>query len=210
MEEKFCTYCACNHPLTSEFWYKADSRYPRCKLYRKEYSKTHREEACLYKKAWYKKHKDKCDTRMKEWRDNHKEYLQKYFHDYQVSNRDRISRRTNEYNKKRRKSDIEFRLATNLRRRLNKIIRSYVKVGSHIKDLGCTLAELKHHLESKFQPEMNWDNYGTVWSIDHIMPLANFDLTDKEQLKKAVHFSNLQPLFVIDNIRKSNKVVENN
>jgi hypothetical protein len=67
--------------------------------------------------------------------------------------------------------------------------------------VGCTLDDLVTYLESKFQSGMCWDNRN-FWHIDHIRPLASFDLTDVEQQRIAFHFTNLQPLWARDNIRK--------
>ena len=76
--------------------------------------------------------------------------------------------------------------------------------------IGCSLEELKIHLENQFTKGMNWKNYGrNGWHIDHILPCASFDLTDLEQRKKCFHYTNLQPLWEIDNIRKSDKVPYN-
>jgi hypothetical protein len=72
--------------------------------------------------------------------------------------------------------------------------------------IGCALAELSAHLEKQFKNGMTWQNYGQ-WHIDHIIPCAKFDLTDSEQQRKCFHFSNLQPLWAIENIVKSNKLV---
>ncbi len=93
------------------------------------------------------------------------------------------------------------RLAHQLRTRINKFIH---RGQSATKELGCSVVELKLYLESKFQPGMSWDNYGK-WHVDHILPLSKFDLTDPEQFRKAVHFTNLQPLWASDNIRKRDK-----
>lgn len=51
---------------------------------------------------------------------------------------------------------------------------------------------------------MSWDNFGE-WYIDHIKPCCSFDLTDIEQQKKCFHYTNLQPLWAIDNLKKSGK-----
>jgi hypothetical protein len=72
--------------------------------------------------------------------------------------------------------------------------------------IGCSGKELKAHLESKFQPGMTWGNYGHgngKWVIDHIKPLALFNHLDKEDLKKASHYTNLQPLWYDQNEAKS-------
>lgn len=65
--------------------------------------------------------------------------------------------------------------------------------------------ELRAHLEAQFQAGMSWDNYGE-WHIDHIKPLASFDLEDTDQLKLACHYTNLQPLWAKDNLSKGAKM----
>lgn len=71
--------------------------------------------------------------------------------------------------------------------------------------LGCTGAELASHLSSMFEPGMTLDNHGE-WHIDHIIPIASFDLTDPEQLKACFHYTNLQPLWAADNLSKSDRL----
>jgi hypothetical protein len=70
--------------------------------------------------------------------------------------------------------------------------------------LGCTWAIARAHISSLFKDGMSWENHGT-WHIDHIRPLASFDLKDPAQQKIACHYSNLQPLWKLDNIRKGAK-----
>ena len=108
------------------------------------------------------------------------------------------------YMSNRYKTDTNFRLACNLRRRLKHAIEGNYKVGSAVRDLGCSIENLKCHLENQFQPGMSWENQGQ-WHIDHIVPLSKFDLTNKEQLLKACHYTNLQPLWAKDNIAKGNR-----
>lgn len=72
---------------------------------------------------------------------------------------------------------------------------------------GCTIEELKNYIGSQFQEGMNWENYGLYgWHIDHKKTIASFDLTNREQFLEACHYSNLQPLWANDNLKKSNKL----
>jgi hypothetical protein len=113
-------------------------------------------------------------------------------------------------------TDSEFReykkLSNSLRSRLSKALTGTIpkrkrKTIRAISYLGCSIEELKKHLESKFQPGMNWNNYSYKgWHIDHIIPLSAFDLTKEEEVKKACHYTNLQPLWWRDNLKKSDKL----
>jgi len=92
------------------------------------------------------------------------------------------------------------------------IIKRNQKSGSAIRDLGCSIDELKFYIEGQFQQGMTWDNWGVIgtgkkWNIDHKIPLAFFDLTDRKQFLVACHYTNLQPLWALENIRKSNKIL---
>lgn len=113
----------------------------------------------------------------------------------------------------RLKTDIQYKLIKILRIRLNKALGCNQKVGSAIQELGCTVYKLKIHLEKQFYPNsetgelMTWNNHGLYgWHIDHIIPLSKFDLTNKAQLKKACHYTNLQPMWAKENLNKSNKI----
>jgi|688.fasta_scaffold29184_15 hypothetical protein len=75
---------------------------------------------------------------------------------------------------------------------------------STIELLGCSKEEFMQYLETKFSEGMNWDNWSlNGWHIDHIRPISSFDLSDPEQVKECFHYSNLQPLWAIDNLKKS-------
>ena len=114
---------------------------------------------------------------------------------------------SNTYSKERRKNDIQFRLGLLLRCRLNDIFRGGGKYGSAVRDLGCSLTELKAYLEQKFEPEMSWKNHGHKgWHIDHVFPLSRFDLSNREQFMRACHYTNLQPLWWQDNLSKFNHI----
>lgn len=127
----------------------------------------------------------------RKWREKHKEHLQKY---------------RREYYSKRKATDPQFRIAIMLRKRIRNSLKKLEKNGSAVKDLGCTVKELKIYMEKMFVDGMSWKNHGE-WHIDHIIPLASFDLTDREQFLKAVHYTNLQPLWARENISKGCRVL---
>lgn len=72
------------------------------------------------------------------------------------------------------------------------------------KTFGCSRDELCNHLESLFEDGMSWTNFKD-WHIDHIKPLSSFNMLDEAEIYEANHFSNLQPLWALDNLKKSNK-----
>jgi len=72
--------------------------------------------------------------------------------------------------------------------------------------IGCSIAFLKEHLVARFQPGMSWENYGKGgWDVDHARPCASFNLTDPAQQRECFHYSNLQPMWHMPNIKKSDK-----
>ena len=105
-----------------------------------------------------------------------------------------------DYKRKRRRENINVRLASNLRRRMH----SAVKSGSAVRDLGCSLNTFKLYIENQFEDGMLWDNYGN-WHLDHVLPLASFDLSNRQQFLEATHYLNYQPLWAFDNKQKGAK-----
>jgi transposase-like protein len=119
-----------------------------------------------------------------------------------------ISEGQRKYMLTRRRKDPAFKLRMNLRSRVYRLLRKKSKSAYTQRLLGCSLGELMAHLESQFAENMNWDNYGTFWHVDHIIPLASFDLTKPEHLRTACHWTNLQPLSAEENLQKKHKVSE--
>lgn len=108
--------------------------------------------------------------------------------------------------KKKYNSDSSFRLMRLLRTRVTNALAGKSKKSAKTTELiGCPWVWAEVHLESLFKPGMTWENHGPVWHVDHIKPCAAFDLRDPEQQKACFHWSNLQPLFVLENLQKSDK-----
>jgi len=81
------------------------------------------------------------------------------------------------------------------------------KVDTMSKMIGCTWAFFASWIESKFTKKMKWENYGTCWHIDHIQPLAIFDVYNNEHMQKVWHYTNLRPLDAKENIKKNAKII---
>jgi predicted Zn-ribbon and HTH transcriptional regulator len=105
------------------------------------------------------------------------------------------------------KNPIFKKMTKLLRRRLHHLLKSNATTGIAVEQIGCTGLELRSYLESKFQPGMNWGNYGRKdgWHMDHILPFAGFDLNNSEEVKLVCHYTNLQPLWAHDNLVKGAK-----
>ena len=110
--------------------------------------------------------------------------------------------------REKRANDDSFRLANNLRKRLRKALRKQLtnKTSKTEELLGISFEEFKNYIEFFMAPEMTWKTI----DLDHIQPLSSFNLTDSEQLKKAAHYTNIQPLLKRDNQSKGSKFHEYN
>ena len=143
-----------------------------------------------------KKTKEENDQSLKRWRENSSKW--------QKVNKERINELA-----RIRKLNPSNRIKANLRKRLSTLLRlSLVKKTEQTMDLlGCSIDEFKDYLEIKFQEGMTFGNYGE-WHLDHIKPCYYFDLTNINQRKECFRYTNFQPLWRLDNLRK-NKKMEN-
>lgn len=104
--------------------------------------------------------------------------------------------------------DLDYRMRSSLRSRIRQAIkRDAGEKSLKTADLiGCSVKELRAHLEAQFTDGMSWDNYGD-WHIDHIIPCASFDLSNEQEQRECFHYTNLQPLWGVENLKKGDKVV---
>lgn len=171
----------------------------------KQYRKLNHEKVKIQKKKEYEKHK---------------EQYKNYKHNYYLKNIEIIKEKQKKYRnifnikrKEKYKNDLNYKLINIIRSRLRITLKNQKakKQRKTIEYLGCDIIYLIKYLESKFQPGMTWENYNYYgWHIDHIIPLSSFDLTDEKELKKACHYTNLQPLWAKDNFRKSDTITKGN
>jgi len=151
--------------------------------YQKKYIKDNKEKVSNYNKKWIENNKNKISTYGKEWREKNKNKI-------------------NEYNKQKYKENIQYKLKNILRSRFHDLLKKNKKETSVINLIGCSIKEFKLYLEQQFLYEMNWENHGEIWEIDHIKPCSSFDLTKIEEQHKCFHYTNMQPLFKTTEIAK--------
>ena len=126
--------------------------------------------------------------------------------EYYTKNKEATIKQNIKYQNDRCKVDPNFKLRKRLRTRLYNAITSQrgQKSNRTMVLTGCTIPYLRGYLEGKFKEGMTWENYGS-WHVDHIKPCASFDLTKKEEQEKCFHYTNLQPLWALENIKKGKK-----
>jgi len=139
------------------------------------------------------------------YRDRNAEALKVKRQAYYQQNKARILREQAEYSKARASADPAYRLLRRLRKRVWDALVNGYKAAPTLELIGCSVDALMDHLEAQFSDGMTWENYGD-WHVDHIRPCASFDLTDPAQQRECFHFSNLQPLWAEENIRKGAKL----
>ena len=175
---------------------------------KKIYAQENKEKIREYNKVYRQENKEAIKECNKTYKQKNKERLKEYnqFHAKEIKQYHR------QYTRDKRKTDINFRLADNLRRRLHDAIKQGWKSGSAVADLMMSISDFKLYLEERFYPNpetgemMTWNNYGMFgWHIDHIVPLSAFDLTDPQQFKKACHYSNLRPMWAKQNISEGDR-----
>lgn len=216
---KRCTKCNEEKDLTEFIKHpKAkDGLNPSCKVCRKKYYNQNKERIISQQKEWYENNKDKVKQyyrnnkqKIEEYKKNNKIKAIQYTKKYYEANKKISSEKQNKYITQRRLKDPTFKFLTNVR----SLIRGSFKRGlNHFsknakteKILCCTIEEFKEYLESKFTDGMSFDNHGTNgWHLDHIIPISS--AKTEEEIIKLNHYSNFQPLWAEDNLKKSNKII---
>lgn len=181
--------------------------------YRKNYYRTHPE--------YRKKCKDHYLRYMADpvLREKRREQMRKYAKKIREKRPDimraraRIRTKTPEYRewvrnnrREKMKNNPSFVIFQRVRSRIKVAISRGSKSEATAVLIGCSVVQLREYIEGLFLPGMSWANR-KEWHIDHIRPCASFDLTVPEQQRACFHYTNLQPLWAEDNIRKSDKFI---
>jgi hypothetical protein len=146
--------------------------------------------------------REKRQVAFREWRAANRDAAVAATKRWQEANKDQTREYMRLYHGKKYNENVEYRLKVTLRNRVNRVLK--LKNGwSFVRDLGCTVAELRTHIEAQFDDAMSWDNWGSVWQLDHERPLVSFDLTQREQFLQACHYTNLRPMTLDEHRQKS-------
>ena len=176
-------------------------------IQKKEWKKRNEEKVKLSEKKYYLKNREKRIKYQREYRSIHQREQREFSRKYYFKNKERLSKNNTRNARERRKTNPSFKILESLRRRMLHALKGKNKSASTMNLLGVKNIEIVwQRLESLFQDGMTRENHG-IWHIDHITPCTAFDLTDPEQQKKCFHYTNLQPLWASDNIRKGNKTI---
>lgn len=221
---KKCNKCNIEKPLDEFYKHKGGKlgRRSDCKECKKAYQEANKDKIRARKKTYYEANKDKALKARKTYYEANKEKIAEQKKAYREANKERIAERKKQYyqaNKKRiaewhrrykkarRKSDPLFKLSCNYRTLLGNTLKrgSYSKKSRTHEILGIDYERYKKYLEATFKKGMSWDNHGE-WHIDHIIPLAS--AKNEEELLKLLHYSNTQPLWAEDNIKKRDRILE--
>ena len=219
MESKVCSKCK-QEKKVCEFGNSKSSKdgllycCKKCNNKRSvEYRKNNPEKVLEITRNWTAKNPEWVYNRHKKWRDENRELANEIKRDWLNKNpekrkqyRENYKPRKREQRKERRNTDPIFNLTNRMRGRLRKylIILNISKKNKTFEIVGCSPQFLKEHLEKQFVDGMTWENRNK-WHIDHKIPLSS--AKTEEELYKLCHYTNLQPLWAEENLKKSNKII---
>jgi len=165
-----------------------------------------KEKSNITAKSWWQANADKRAVYGKNKYIRHRELILARNKAYRSKNKDAIQSKKKEYVRNRRKEHTPYAIQMRIRSRFAHAMnrKGWSKDAPMQAIVGCSWEELKSHLESRFLPGMTWENR-SEWHIDHIIPCST--ASTEEEMKKLFHFSNLQPLWREDNLRKGAKLI---
>jgi len=185
----------------------------------KDCSKLNSKNYYINNKAYYEQrylsNKDSILSRNREWNKHNKDKILKhkqrfhqnnptYHQDYTKINKEILNEKRRIRESYRSKTDTLFKLKKNYRNRIYDYYSGTNRSKRSKEIIGLSWDEFKNYLESKFQPGMNWDNYG-AWHIDHIVPLCS--ASNEIELEKLFYYTNCRPLWAKENIQKGGKII---
>jgi len=213
MEENLKKCSRCGETKTISSFHKdkstKDGFRSYCKCCIKKYQEENKEQILRHRRDYYKKNTEKERSYNKKYFENNRKKCLEYNLEYYNNNKVEINKRkiiyNKEYRKLRRRVDSIFKLSTNIGSLIRQSIRNqgYSKNSKTNHILGCSYEQFKHYLEKQFTEGIIWSNFG-LWHLDHIIPISS--ATNEEEVIALNHYTNFQPLWAEDNIKKSNKL----
>ena len=162
---------------------------------------------------WRNSNKEYLSQKHKKWSETNRGHLKEYHQKWREKNIDKHRETKRNYERNRKSNDPIYRLISNFKSAMSTVLKesNVDKYGHYFDILGYTPEELIIHLENQFKGDMTWDNYG-VWHVDHKLPISSFNIQEigDEEFMKCWSLDNLQPMWGEENIRKSNKILEDN
>jgi hypothetical protein len=159
-------------------------------------------------KKWRDSNKEYMSNKSKTWYEQNKEHRKEYLKEYRENNVDKIRQIKRDYERNRKARDPLYKLISNFRTAIYTVLKesNVDKYGHYFDILQYTPEQLISHLELQFKETMTWDNYGE-WHVDHKLPITYFNISEMgdEEFMRCWSLDNLQPMWGIENIRKSNK-----
>jgi len=182
-----------------------------CKSCRSKERINNFEKIKIQQKEYYEKNKDELLLKNKNYRNENKEKINIQRKDYRKKNIEHIKNKNKEYLpirklkiKEKRKKDKNFQLKEVLRSKFHRMIKG---INSSYKIiLDCEFDYFKLWIEFQFDKNMNWDNFGTYWELDHILPLYKFNFENEFEKNIAFNWTNLQPLKKEENRKKYREI----
>lgn len=168
----------------------------------KKYAEQNADKISEYQKIYRAKNKNKNREYLKKYQEKNRDILKEKKRFY--FNKPEIKRRRSEYDKKRKMTDPKYRLTCVMRSAISDALK---RRSGALRFLPYSMEELKIHLEKQFSNEMNWENYGSLWHIDHIVPISSFNFTSEcdPDFLFCWSLSNLRPLLAKENLSKNAK-----
>jgi len=210
IESKTCSKCEEIKPIIeyAKNKNKWDGICSQCKMCQKKYYNENSDKVKERISKYIKENPEKKKQQDKKSYQKRKEKIYEYKKEYYKNNKEKIKEYHREYKRERRKIDPNFKLRNDISRRILIAIKenNACKEYNTIELIGCTIENLREYLENQFKEGMNWENHCyRGWHVDHIIPCSKFDLTDPEQQKECFHYTNLQPLWGWENMKKGNR-----
>lgn len=178
-----------------------------CKSCRKIEREKNSEKRKEKQKEYYEKNKELLIIKNKNYRNENKEKIKEQKKEYRLKNIEHIRQKNKEYLpirkekiKEKRKTDKNFQIKEVLRSKIHKLLKN--QKTSFLKILGCNFEQFKKWIEFQFEEDMNWDNFGKIWQIDHILPIYQFNLLNENEKNICFSWTNLQPLYNDENRKK--------